>query len=151
MKGASDKSDRAAAASQSNPSVSSIASIPSAGRFLLKSWRVAVQGYGSGIYEAPSRGKALSMAWNCDAFCNVSFKDFLRMASCWCEAPTVPDFGAPITVGGKPAFFVSSNRAYVRFVRPDSTVISSAHPYDVEPVEFRPAQYRPSPVNTEAA
>ena len=111
----------------------------------IKAWDVTVSGYGVARYYAASRGKALAAAWRCDAFGHISFKDFLKIASCW-KAMFVPEgFGAPITVECKPAFYVERNRAYVTIAYPDATNVLSAHPYDVLPVEFRPKAYRPTP------
>jgi len=112
------------------------------GRFLIKRWCVSVDGYGTGYYEAASRGKALANAWSCDAFNNVTFGQFMRMARCTREINLPPRWGDRIVVGGKDAFFVENNRQYVRFAYPDQTVVSNAHPYDVMPVEYRPDTYR---------
>jgi hypothetical protein len=116
--------------------------------FVLQSWTVRVSGYGHWTYEARSRGMALSIAWG--DFSGVidrpdfRYKDFLKIVKCE-RAEDGPEFGAPITVGGQPAHFVSRNAQYVRFCRPDSDVIFSSHPYDVEPPEYRCLTYGGSP------
>lgn len=114
---------------------------PSRG-FLIKRWCVAVDGYGTGRYEAPSRGKAMAAAWNCDAFGHVRFGQFMKMARCWRDYALPARWGDPIIVDGRPAFFVENNRQYVRFAYPGSLIVFNAHPYDVLPVEYRPDTYR---------
>lgn len=107
--------------------------------FILRSWRVSVVGFDSHIYHARSRGMALSRAFSDFRSYrdDVGFKDFLRMARAWAEREPNPRFGEPITVGGKPAFWVDCNRAYIQFVLPGCDVIMNSHPYDVEPPEAR--------------
>jgi hypothetical protein len=103
---------------------------------IVRQWRVTVNGYGSGLYVAKSRGMALSQAFLCDAFCQMKFKDFLRIANATGEQPD-ERFGEQITVGGRPAFWVGCNRQYMQFVRSGSDVVMHSHPYDVEPPEAR--------------
>lgn len=116
---------------------------PSRGRLLLKPFRVEVRGFPDFTYYAPTRGKALAKAWglysNYDDSCR--FGDFLKIAKAY-GAVGSPQFGDPIIVAGKPAFFVSNDPPYVQFVRPDCDVIMNSHPYDVLPVEYRPSTYR---------
>lgn len=109
---------------------------------LIKRWDVTVFGYGTGAYYAVSRGRALADAWRSAAFYDWTFKRFLREARARAAEPASPRFGEPITVGGKPAFFIESNRQYVRFAYAGSDHVSNAHPYDVEPEEYRPDTYR---------
>lgn len=119
------------------------------GGFLIKRFVVSVGEYGSATYEAATRGKALAMAWRSALFEGWTFKDFLRKTHAW-RAHDLPErFGDPITVDGRPAFFIEMNRQYVRFVRPYETNVFNAHPYDVEPVEYRPDTYRPTPEPTQ--
>lgn len=108
----------------------------------IKAWDVTVSGYGVARYYAASRGKALAEAWRCDAFGRITFKDFLKIASCWKAMIVQSSFGAPITVDGKPAFFVERNRAYVRAVEAGSDVIGNYHPSEVLPEMYRPEEYR---------
>jgi hypothetical protein len=110
--------------------------------FVIKPFIVSVDGYGQSGYHARSRGKALADAWRSDAFHQLSFKDFLKIARCWMQTPFDPRFGDPITVNGKPAFFVESNRQYVRMAWPGSDHVSNAHPLEVKPIEYRPETYR---------
>ena len=115
---------------------------PSRG-FHIKAYRVAVNGFNAHLYYAASRGIALRDSWrDYSNYREVSFKDFLRIARCWREHPLEADFGRPITVGGKPAFFVTSNNQYVQFSRPGGAEYFNAHPYDVEPESVRPWTYR---------
>jgi hypothetical protein len=116
----------------------------SSGGFLLKSWDVTVHGYGVERIVAATRGKALAKAWRCDAFNRLTFGDFLKIASAWRAMLVSENFGAPITVDGKPAFFVDRNRQYVQIAYPGGEHVLSAHPYDVEPQSFRPEAYRDS-------
>lgn len=111
------------------------------GALIVKRWDVTVVGYGTGAYDGASRGKALADAWRSDAFNGYTYRQFLSIANC--RKGTLPDrWGDHITVCGKPAFFLESNRAYVRFAYPDCGVVSNAHPFDVEPEEYRPDTYR---------
>jgi len=106
--------------------------------FILKQFRVSVDGFDSHVYHARSRQKALANAWRdfCSYRDDVDFKAFLRMARAQQEEPD-ERLGEPIIVGGRPAFYVSHNRQYIRFVRPDTDVILSSHPFDVEPPSAR--------------
>lgn len=110
--------------------------------FVVKSWEVTVPGYGSGRYIAKTRGKALADAWRCDAFCGSTFGEFIRHARCRRYPVDHPSFGDPITVGGKPAFYLDSNGQYVQFVYPGGDVVLNSHPFDVEPERYRPSAYR---------
>jgi len=110
--------------------------------FIIKRWCVAVSGYGTGRYDAASRGKAIADAWRCDAFGHLRFGEFLKIVHCWRDHDVPARWGDPIVVGGKPAFFLENNSQYVRFTYPDSAIVSNAHPYDVLPVQYRPDNYR---------
>lgn len=112
------------------------------GGFLIKRYAIEVRGYGTGYFEAASRGKAMAEAWRSPAFNGMLFKDFLKVARCAWQKDLPERFGDPITVLGKPAFFIENNRQYVRFVYPGETSVFNAHPYDVEPAEYRPDTYR---------
>ncbi|MEN5176360.1 hypothetical protein [Brevundimonas diminuta] len=99
--------------------------------FIVKTFSVAVDGFGAMTYVAKSRGQALAKSWgDYSAYRQVSFKDFLRIARAWRTAPPV-GFGRPITVSGKPAFWVGQNSQYVQFVFPNGEVILNSHPLDV--------------------
>lgn len=115
---------------------------PAALGFVLKAFRVSVEGEGY-VYHAKSRGRALGDAFRAynHARAPVSFRDFMNMASCWKEQGGA-HFGDPITVNGKPAFFVEKNRQYVRMAWPGSDHVSNAHPLEVLPIEYRPETYR---------
>lgn len=110
--------------------------------FILKRWDVTVVGYGSGFFAATSRGKALADAWRCDAFSGWTFAQFLKRANCIRMKEVTEFWGIPITIGGKPAFFVDSNKAYVQFVYPGKDLVLSAHPLEVLPESYRPEAYR---------
>jgi hypothetical protein len=103
----------------------------------IQPFSVSVAGFGSYTYYAASRGKALAEVWRASLVCNSwSFKDFLRSANARRDEGH-PQFGESITVCGKPAYAVYSDRQYVHFIRPDSEAVFSSHPYDVEPPEAR--------------
>lgn len=87
--------------------------------------------------------KALADAWRSytAAYNETRFGDFLRIAHAY-RADPASRFGDPITVSGRPAFFIDNNPQYIQFVFPDSETILSSHPYDVLPVEYRPSTYR---------
>lgn len=109
------------------------------GGLIIKPFEVTVQGFGTYRYFAASRGKALAKAFG--DFTSLrdecSYKDFLQVANArGCEVDC-PRFGEVMEVGGQPAFYVSHNRQYIQFVRPDSDVILDTHPFDVEPPEAR--------------
>lgn len=110
--------------------------------FRLRRWEVTVNGYDSSVSLATTRGKALADAWRCDAFNGVTFGEFLKFARCHLSKYKPERFGDPITVCGKPAFFVGNNRQYVQIAYPGGEFPLSAHPYDVEPEEYRPDTYR---------
>lgn len=114
--------------------------------FLLKRWLVSVPWASgvttTGVELATTRGKALANAWRCDAFSGSTFGAFLRHARCRRDTTTPPRYGDEITVNGKPAFFIESNRQYVRFCYPGADHVLNAHPYDVLPVSYRPDTYR---------
>lgn len=116
------------------------------GGFQLRCWNVTVR-WASGAettesYFAASRGKALAMAWRSDVFNGCSFGEFLRFASCRVDRLKPARWGDNITVIGRPAFFLSNNSQYVKFVYPCEDQVLNAHPYDVLPVEYRPDTYR---------
>lgn len=105
---------------------------------IIRPYLVAVSGFGELTWFARSRGKALAKAW--EAYCSyrddVGFGAFMSIARCVGKT-TAYRFGEAITVGGKPAYFVSCDRQYIQFVRPDSDVVLNSHPFDVFPPEAR--------------
>ena len=104
---------------------------------IIKPYYVVVNGYfGYSPIFAKSRGSALAEAWRCDAFNNLSFGAFLKVARAR-RATASKRFGELLTVSGKPAFYVSHNSQYIQFVRPHSDVVLNSHPMDVEPSEAR--------------
>lgn len=110
--------------------------------FIVKRWKVNVLGYGDAFYEESTRGSAMARAWRCDAFSHLTFGEFLKIARCTRDHALPDRWGDPITVEGRPAFFLENNRQYVRFAYPGRAAPSNAHPYDVLPVEYRPDTYR---------
>lgn len=108
--------------------------------FILRRFEVRVHRYGSGIYLAPTRGKALAQAWRSDAFDGFSFGDFLKIARCRLTEHQVKP--VPITVLGEPAFKVDHDSQYVQFVYPGGEFVLNAHPLDVLPPSARPRAYR---------
>ncbi|MDH7641176.1 hypothetical protein [Sphingomonas oryzagri] len=118
--------------------------------FVLRAFRISVEGEGY-VYHAKSRARALGDAFHAytHARGSIKFADFLRLASCRQEEGG-ERFGDPITVLGKPAFFVTSNRQYVQFVRPGRGEVFNSHPLDVLPVEYRPDTYRSEKFDAQA-
>ena len=100
--------------------------------FLLRPFTVEVQGFGAFAYPAPTRGKALSEAWQDYRICDdCTFKRFMQIARVRLSQ-RAPRFGEPIEVAGSPAFYVGERGQYVRFVRPGETVTFLSHPADVK-------------------
>jgi hypothetical protein len=109
------------------------------GGFILKGWSVKVRDFPESTYYASTRGKALSSAWSdfTSAY-ECTFGQFLKIVRCVRRTGADhPRLGEPITVGGKPAFWVGCNRQYIQFVYDGDDIILSSHPYDVEPPEAR--------------
>jgi len=115
-------------------------------RFLLKRWTVSVRWASGATTEstitASTRGKALADAWRCDAFSGSTFGEFLRFASCRRSKDEPSWWGEPITVLGKPAFYLGHDGQYVHFAYPDGDHVLYAHPLDVLPMHRRPEAYR---------
>lgn len=118
---------------------------PAALGFVLKAFRVSVEGFASWNYYARSRSAALGKAygdWR-ELRDEGDFGTFLKIARCEREDGFKPArFGDPITVNRKPAFFVTNDRQYVQMVWPGSDHVSNAHPLEVLPIEYRPETYR---------
>ena len=111
--------------------------------FLLRRYVVSVRGYPDAKILAASRGKALSRAWRNDVFTQYSFGEFMKMATArLCREEEEPDFAQPITVMGKPAYYVTRDNQYVYFAYPGEEHLWHAHPSDVLPEQFRPLKYR---------
>lgn len=105
---------------------------------MIRPYIIAVSGFGELTWFARSRSKALAKAW--EAYCSyrddVGFGAFLKLARCLGQT-TACRFGEAITVGNERAYFVSCDRQYIQFVRPNSDVILNSHPLDVDPPEAR--------------
>jgi hypothetical protein len=110
--------------------------------FRLRRFEVSIMGWGSGIYLATTRGKALADAWRCDAFSGYTFGEFLKIAVCRLTDYQVEP--VEITVSGRRAFYITHDSQYVTFVRPGGEFTLVAHPFDVLPEQFRPRAYRGS-------
>ncbi len=108
--------------------------------FLLKNWLVSVRDRGSAQVVACTRGQALADCWRGDAFGNLTFGQFLGIARCR-RAPDPEDWGAPITVEGRPAYYAGRNSQYVKIAYPGGKFALNCHPSDVLPEQFRPAAY----------
>lgn len=103
----------------------------------VKPWHVTVRGYdGYGPFFAVSRGKAIADAWRCDAFCETSFKDFLKIVRCKAAEPS-KRFGERFTVNGRPARYISHDRQYVQFVYEGGDTVFNTHPLDIDQPEAR--------------
>jgi hypothetical protein len=102
--------------------------------FLLKTYSVSVNGFPAYNYEGANPAQARAAAWRAySSFQHVPFREFLRISSIR-RADDPQGFGRPITVGGAPAYWVGYNGQYVRFCRPDKTVVLLSHPNDVAEV-----------------
>lgn len=103
---------------------------------LLKIYGVTVEGFPQVEYFAASPGQARAMCWRdyTDGY-GCSFRDFLEISTIKRVVPTDPLFGTPITVEGKPAFYLGQNNAYITFTYPDCKKRLHSHPNDVEGVE----------------
>ena len=113
------------------------------GSFKLRRYVVAVQGWGEATVLAASRGKALSDTWRCDAFGDMTFGEFLKIARCrldWYQ-PTPQQ----ITISGEAVWGLGHNGQYVQFVYPHGEHVLNSHPLDVLPVTARPRAYQPTP------
>lgn len=108
--------------------------------FKLRRYEVSVGRWGTGIYLATTRGRALADAWRSDAFNGYTFGEFLKIARCRLTDHQIEP--KPITVSGKPAFYVDHNDQYVQFAYPDGEFVLNAHPLDVLPESFRPKAYQ---------
>lgn len=99
---------------------------------VVRPFMVSVSGFPDGLYVARSHGKALARAWDdYRAYEDCSFGDFMRKARVR-KGTACLRFGEPITVGGRPAFYVSQRGQYVQFVEPGSDVVLNSHPLDVQ-------------------
>jgi len=106
---------------------------------VVRGYRVELPHWPACFQVARSRGQAIAATWRDFACCydGTSFKDFLKLRPRAYRQDLGGRFGEPLTVCGKPAFYVSHNAQYIQFVRPGSDVVLNAHPFDVEPPEAR--------------
>jgi hypothetical protein len=106
----------------------------------LRRWMVTVNGYGFSTFIKPSRGKALSEAWNRDCFSHLTFGEFLKIARCHLHRPQ-PE-GEPCTVDGRAALSFGHDNQYVHVQMEGCDHILLAHPLEVLPQSLRPVAYR---------
>ena len=105
--------------------------------FILKKYSVSVAHYGAATFYAKNKNSARMKAFNSlvGATGNMSFKRFLQVCGPIEQRSTPPDFGKPIMVADKPAYWVEhAGGNSVAFVRPDSDVILYSHELDVQPM-----------------
>ena|ERR1700674_3000836 len=96
----------------------------------IRSYKVAVSGYGEVLYSARSPEKARYRAYQ--DFCSVfekSFRDFLAISRVR-RVEDPPGVGQRILVAGLPATRVHGYGQYVHFMRDDSDVVLLSHPAD---------------------
>ena len=107
--------------------------------FLLRPFAVTVEGFGTSLFHAPTRSRALADAWNAyvGAGYDVRYGDFMKIAQVRATMPG-ERFGEPILVGGRRAFYVSWDTHYVQFASPGATRHSNSHPLDVTSVTGEP-------------
>ncbi len=103
--------------------------------FLLKRYEVAVDGFPPYPYDAHSAGAARVQSWHSyRSYRDVSFKEFMKISIV--RRGVEPEgYGRPITVSGRPAYFVGRDTQYVRFARPNETRTLISHPLDVAEVQ----------------
>ena len=99
----------------------------------IRRWTVTVSGWGDGDYLASSRGKAMSAAWSCDAFGNMSFKDFLKIARCRLSLHQVKP--KPVLCSGEPAWEIERNSNRVTIALPNVDCVYFSHPLDIREVQ----------------
>jgi len=105
-----------------------------AGDFIVKSYRVQVDGFPAHTYLAATPARARARAW--ESYCSyryVPFSEFLKISKIE-RAENDPRLGKPIMVAGLRAFWVGQDRQYVHFVRPHTDVVICSHPNDVSEV-----------------
>lgn len=97
----------------------------------VRTYRIAVSGYPSGLWNARSPGKARAQAWRAySEMTDCTFRRFLGISRCE-VVPNPPGVGDRILVAGEPATRVISENQYVRFMRDGSDQILCSHPADV--------------------
>ena len=101
----------------------------------IRTYEVAVYGYGEVRYSARSPGKARAKAWrDFNAVLHPkTFHEFLVISRVRC-IPDPPGIGERIMVAGLPATRCIGYGQYVWFMRDDSDVLLCSHPADVTPV-----------------
>lgn len=110
--------------------------------FILKAYKVTVEGFPPVQYYAKSHGKARAKAWrDFQSVCqDCTFKDFMSLASVSRSTFTPNNFGSEIKVGGNRAFYVKhAGGNSIAFVLPDSDNILLSHEIDVVWPEGKPA------------
>ncbi len=112
--------------------------------FILKVFNVHVRRFDTHTtVVAASRSKARAEAWTLyrESYPSMTIMAFAKEAHI--TVARSPDrFGHPITVLGKGAFFLGNDSQYVRFAYPGGTFGLNAHPFDVEPQDYRPVSYQ---------
>lgn len=100
--------------------------------FLLKKWDVLVNGHAPVIFDSATRGKATAAAWRAyQSSYDCTFKRFLEISTITRSERTVAHYGEPITVSGKPAFFVGyAGGNSLSFVRGGSDLVMLTHELD---------------------
>ena len=87
------------------------------------------------VYFAKSPAQARARAYQHWLSCNEgTFLNFMKMSRARKTKPA-DDFGAPITVEGRPAFFLKHDGHYISFCYPGSDQVLLSHPLDVRFVE----------------
>ena len=113
--------------------------------FTLSRWFVTVDGYDRPrVIYAPSAGRALANAWRSFPI-PMSYKDFLRIASCKKDRNPPSRFGNLIQTDIGPVYFISMNEQYVQICIPGKDHVSNIHPLEVHDCSYRPRYYRYTP------
>jgi hypothetical protein len=101
--------------------------------FRMKRWEVLVSGHGAVTFDATTRGKAQAKACRAyqAAYDQTTFGDLLKMSTVRRLNDLPEHWGEPITVSGKPAFFVGyAGGNSLRFVWPNEDQILTSHLLD---------------------
>jgi hypothetical protein len=104
----------------------------------IRTYEVAVDGWGESKYSARSPGKARARAysdWSSAAGSSKTFGDFLTFSSVR-RVPDPPGCGERIVVNGQTVTRVYDARngsGYVWFMKDDSDAVLCSHPSDVSP------------------
>lgn len=135
----------------------------------MRVYKVTVQGYGSETFLATSNGGAKYVAYCCDAFSHLTFKDFLKRCSARLEAAseddgygdlrryyptaTIPAPGTRIHAEGLTGVVLPAVRRtnYVSFQPDGEERIANVHPLSVRIADAAPKEAAKTAAKRKAA